>query len=286
MRGFKMFATSALLVGMSACSSGQATKNAAMALPFVMDQEDHIAIQRPNLPNTRLLAWTPSDRLYQSVTIDFVEGMSQQSYIFSKPNQQLLRPLLVGALENSGLLAHTREEARYALQIHFTDIHANSVGFDFAGRSTAIYNIVSRATGEVVFSDTINANFLVKYPELNERDFAEAYDTSKPAVLGLAKVHVDSAIIEGGVVELINNNSALTDFFGGKINEASQASWDDFNQAFIWSEGVALLAGPLEVLRKQLDPTNYIAFASNRPMPKNAVSGARQGYLAESGYGS
>lgn len=273
-------------MALAGCSASKVTKGAAMSTPMVMSQSDVVAVQRPDLPDTRLIAWTPNDRLYRSVTIDFVTGMSQRSYLFSKPNQMMFRPMLANALDRAGLLARSPTEARYALQISFDALHANSVGVDFAGKSSATYNLVSRLTGDVVYSGSIDANFLVKYPELNEGDFALAYDISEPLFTKALSIHTAAAVSEGVIVELINNNDDLTDFFDGPIAEASQATWDDYNQAFIWTEGAALLLGPLEVLRRQLDPSNYIAFASDRNRPKRNVIGDREGYLSEGGFGA
>ncbi|MAK61528.1 MAG: hypothetical protein CMK09_11150 [Ponticaulis sp.] len=274
------------LLAVSACSSSQPAKNVAQAMPFVMNQDDTIAAQRPALPNTKLIAWTPQDRLYRSVTIDFVEGMSQRSYIFNKPNQQLFRPMLTGALDRAGLLARSHAEARYALQIHFSEIKANSFGTDFAGRSHATYRIVSRLTGEVVYEGDVGANFLVKYPELNERDLAKAYDISEPLLSAAVGLHADAALTEGLLVELINNNEELTQFFDGKIEEASQKDWDYYNRSFFWLEGVSAVLGPLEIIREQLDPSNYFALASDRNKPKSWVYGDRHGYLDEQGFGA
>lgn len=255
-------------------------------MPFVMDQPEHVALQRPNLPMTESLAWTPNDRLYHSVTVDYVEGMSQRSYLFSKPNQAVYKPMLEAALERAGLLARTPAEARYALQVSFEDLKANGIGLDFAGQSRAVYKIVNRRTGEVIFNTSVEARFLAIYPRLNEADFARAYDISKPGVVAAAKAYGTYALVEGGLVELINNNDNLTDFFDGPIDEATQATWTDVQQAYVWTTGLSLLAGPLTILLDQLDPTNYLAFASSNEMAEGGVVGARKGYLSEQGFGS
>lgn len=275
------------VVALASCSSSQPFKDAAMATPFVMNQGEHVAMQRPDLPMSESIAWTPNDRLYNSVTIDFVEGMSQRSYLFSKPNQSVYKPMLKAALIKAGLWAEpTSTQARYALQVTFDELRANDIGLDFAGHSRATYRIVNRRTGEEVYKTSVEARFLAVYPRLNEGDFALAYDIGKPGVVGAAKAYAAYGAIEGGVVELINNNDNLTDFFDGPIDEATQATWTDVQQAYVWTTGVSLLAGPLVVLMDHLDPTNYIAFASDNEMMDRGVSGARQGYLSQQGFGS
>jgi hypothetical protein len=274
------------VLALAACSSSQGFKDAANSTPFVMDQWEHVAQQRPNLPMTESLAWTPNDRLYHSVTVDFVEGMSQRSYLFSKPNQAVYKPMLEAALERSGLLARTPAEARYALQVSFVELDANGIGLDFAGQSRAVYKIVNRRTGEVVFNTSVEARFLAIHPRLNEADFALAFDISKPGVVAAADAYATYALTEGLLVELINNNDNLTEFFDGPIDEATQATWTDVQQAYVWTTGLSLLAGPLVVLLDQLDPTNYLAFASGNEMDDRELRGARQGYLSEQGFSS
>ena len=58
--------------------------------------------------------------------------MSQRSYLFSKPNQSVYKPMLKAALINAGLWAEPSSAgARYALQVSFEELKANDVGLDF-----------------------------------------------------------------------------------------------------------------------------------------------------------
>ena len=88
------------MIALAGCASKD-VKSSAMSIPFVMDQRANLEIQRPRLPNTAAVSWTRADRLYRSVTIDYIQGMSQRSYIFSKPNQQVYRPMLEWSLERA-----------------------------------------------------------------------------------------------------------------------------------------------------------------------------------------
>lgn len=273
------------VLGLASCA-GQSAKNAAMSSPFVMDQSENVAVQRPRLPNTDAVAWMRDDRLYRSVAIDYVQGMSQRSYIFSKPNQQVYQPMLEWTLDRAGLLARSPVNARYALQVEFMDLDTEAFGVDFAGRSTAVYRIVDRWSGEAVYENVISSNFLAIYPRLNETDFATAFDLSKDIVVKSVTAYAGYALIEGGLVELINNNDDFRDFFDDDIMEASQATWNDVTQAFVWTAGVGALIGPLEIVRQQLDPTNYIAMARSNERTGVPVNGARRGALDEDGFAS
>lgn len=277
----------AALTALSACSSSREAKLVATGLPMVMDLDKQVELQRPALPVSEFLAWTPEDRLYHSVTIDYIEGLSHNSYLFSKPNQRLFRPMLTSALDSAGLLAYSPVEARYALQVEFKDVKANAIGFNFAGKSHAVYRIVSRYTGQTVFQTDVDANFIVFYPQLNEDDLEDAYKISRPGVVNSAKELAYFAAGEGGVVEAINNNEPLTDFFGGPIDELSQSSWNDVTQSFVWAAGVSAIAGPLEIVRRHVNPMNYLAIANlNDVAPNAALRANREGALGESGVGS
>lgn len=272
-------------VSLAACSAG-AVKSAVMNSPVGMSPENTLALQRPALPNTDLIAWTEHDRMYRSVVVDYVSGMSQDSYLFAKANQRQYRPRLEWALDRAGLLATTPAAARYALQVEFVELKNATFGVDFAASSVANYRIVERSSGSIVFEAPVKAGFIAVYPGLNEDDFAKAYGVSKPGVRlgvgGLAKY----ALGEGVLVELINNNTWLSDLVDGDVVEASQATWDDVTQAFVWTTGVSLLAGPALIVKEQLDPTNYIAFAGVDSDARSAPRAARQGALSEAGFGS
>lgn len=273
------------LLGLSACAAQQA-KDAAMSSPLVMSQSENLQRQRPRLPNTDSVAWTRDDRLYRSVTLDYVKGMSQRSYVMSKPNQEVYREMLNWSLARANLLAETPVEARYALQVEFSDLDTEAFGADFAGRSQATYRIIDRWNGNLVYENTVGSYFLAIYPRLNEDDFATAIEISKKAVTTSLAAYAGYAIVEGGLKELINNNDDFRDFFDDHYDEASQATWNEVNQAFVWTTGIGALLGPLEVARQQLDPTNYIAFANHNGRASTPLEGVRRGALETQGFGS
>ena len=213
--------------------------------------------------------------------------MSQRSYFFAEPNQQVYRPMLAWSLARSGLLAPTPAAARYALQVEFHELDNSMLGTNFAGRSTATYRLVSRATGATVHQETVEANFLAIYRGLNEDDANKAYSISAPPFLTYQRALGGYALTEGVLVETINNNQGLTDFFGGPIAEASQSTWNDVTQAYVWGTGISLLSGPVIAALDLLDPTNYVALADYRGRgAQSAPGGALKGALSESGIGS
>jgi hypothetical protein len=212
--------------------------------------------------------------------------MSQDSYVFAKANQSQYRPRLEWALDRAGLLAPTPASARYALQVEFTDLRGGKVGTDFAASSVANYRVVDRADGQIVFEGPVRAGFLAIYPGLNEADFARAYNISTTGVRAGVTGYAKYAFVEGFLTELVNNNAELNEAFGGPISEASQATWTDVTQAFVWTTGVSALAGPALVAFEQLNPLNYVAFSGPGQQASSAPLGAREGALSGVGFGS
>lgn len=153
------------------------------------------------------------------------------------------------------------------------------------GRTTGL---VDRHTNLVVYENTIGSNFVAKYPGINERDASLAYDISAPGVIGATRVFGAGAIYEGGFVELWNNNERVRDFFGGdSIEEASQGTWNDAYQSYLWVTGISAIAGPTVVVLEQINPLNYATLQLD-PFRGETARGtqARNGALSTSGFGS
>lgn len=163
----------ALIVGLGGCAS-QATR---------------IKLQQPPQPTARAFEIPFNHRLKNAVVIDYVSGMSQHSYFFAEANQSAFRPMLQQVLERSGMAARTPLAGRYGLQVEFQDLRGSFFGTDFDSRSRAVYRIVERATGQVVFEDVVDAGFKARYVGLVEEDFAAAYWlTLGVAAVGLGQV--------------------------------------------------------------------------------------------------
>lgn len=279
--------TVASIAVLSACANHTPTKQALMNIPGFMNASETTEIQRPRLPVSHYVRWSPADRFQYSVELDYITGMSQRDYLFEEPNQQLFRPMVNGLLSQSGLKAKSAAGARYALQIEFKNLDTDAFGRHFAGKTDAVYRLVDRYTGEVAYERTIGSRFIALYPGLNERDASFAYDVSSQGVIGATKAFGEFTLYEGGAVELWNNNGKLRDFFGGDaVNEVSQGGWNDAYQSYAWVTGVSALTGPALVLLGQLNPLNYVSLQlePRGELERSAI--AQNGNLAESGFGS
>lgn len=228
----------ALIVGLGGCAS-QATR---------------IKLQQPPQPTARAFEIPFNHRLKNAVVIDYVSGMSQHSYFFAEANQSAFRPMLQQVLERSGMAARTPLAGRYGLQVEFQDLRGSFFGIDFDSRSRAVYRIVERATGQVVFEDVVDAGFKARYVGLVEEDFAAAYWLT----LGVAAVSL------GQVVEA----DALS----------RPQAWRRAYQASLWST----LFAPLSLAL----PTNLVAgndFSGRARPPRPHMA---HGDLSTEGYGA
>lgn len=277
----------ALILCLAGCANNQATKNAVMATPGFMNKSQTIERQRPRLPVTHYIRWHEGDRLLHGVELDYISGMSQRDYLFEQPTQQLFRPMINDALLSSGLQAQTPTSARYALQIEFHDVDSATFGRHLAGKTSATYRLVDRATGAPVYENVIRSNFIAEFPGMNEEDASRAYDISAPGVIAATKGFAAFSIYEAGLVEVWNNNQKLQNFFGGSpVTEISQSDWNNVYQAYAWVAGISAISGPALVLWQQVNPANYVALQTlPRAEAPIGARAARQGNLSVTGQG-
>lgn len=273
-------------IGLTGCAGGPSAKSRVMDAPFFMSEEVTIERQRLANPSTVLLQWTKDDSLYRSLSLDYVAGLSNRSYLFEKANRVTYEPMLGYALNSANLLAPTNLSGRYGLQISFVEIDTDFIGLDYAGKSTADYRIVDRASGTVVYEKRIDSNFLAVYPRLNEDVVARAYDISAPLAGAFQKPGAAYLVGEGFLKELINNNNRLSDFFGGPFDEASQSTWNDVTQAYVWGTGLGLVAGPTIVALEQINPLNFVSLKFHGQDLASEQALVRNGPLSEWGLGA
>ena len=274
-------------LALSACGSTGGGKSAFMASPVGMSHQDTLQRQRPAFPNSHAIAFDQDDRLHASVALDYISGMSRRSYFFAEANQLLYRPMLEWSLKRAGLLAPTPTAARYALQVEFHELDNQKFGLNLAGKSRATYRIVHRASGQTVYERDVDSNFLAIYPKLNEDDAERAYEISAPPLLATQRAFATFAIGDGVIVETINNVRDLRHFFDGPIREASQATWNDAYQSYLWGTGLSALSGPLVVAFDNLNPANFIALPDyDGSGPTSAPAGTIKGALSETGIAS
>ena len=102
--------------------------------------------QQPAAPADQAAVWGPQDRLYRSITVDYVGAPPSRSY----------RPALEASLDRAGLLAPGPAAARYALQVTFQNTGDRHITF-------AEYRIIDRADARIVFDKQFGAKFTTLY---------------------------------------------------------------------------------------------------------------------------
>lgn len=178
-RPMRIMLTVLAMAGLCACAS-QATR---------------VRLQQPPQPTARAFQIPFNHPLRGAVVIDYVSGMSQHSYFFAEANQRAFRPMLQQALERSNMAAATPLAGRYGLQVEFEELRGSFFGVDFDSRSRATYRLVERATGRVLFQESVDAGFKARFIGLVEEDFAAAYWlTMGVAAVGLAHVSEADAL--------------------------------------------------------------------------------------------
>jgi hypothetical protein len=102
--------------------------------------------QQPAAPADQAAVWSPQDRLYRSITVDYIGAPPSRRY----------RQALEASLDRAGLLAPAPAAARYALQITFQNTHNRH-------STIADYRILDRAKARIVFDKPVGASFDTLY---------------------------------------------------------------------------------------------------------------------------
>ncbi len=279
-----VFMVSALCL--TACANHEPTKNSLMRLPGVMSQEQNLELQRPSDPITHFVKWRPDDRLQKALVVDYIQGMSQHDYFFEEPNQELFRPMLDYALVKSDLAAPNKLAGRFGVQINFKELKSDAFGRHFVGRTTAQYRVVDRLSGDVVYENEIQSNFIAEYPNMGEREGRRIYNTAAPVVYGAAQLLTGAAAM-ALAEDIWNQNDGVRDFFGGEEKvEATQGEWNDFYQSLLWVSTAAVVVEPVKIMSRELNPANYISIDIYNKTFANKRVRVRNGALSKSGIAS
>ena len=86
------------------------------------------ALQAPAPPPQGMIRFEEQHRYRDAVSLEWIGGVSQRSYIFAEPNQRIIRPALQTALEDTGLMAGTSVRSRYGLRVLVNEADADEIG--------------------------------------------------------------------------------------------------------------------------------------------------------------
>lgn len=133
------------------------------------------ALQTPPSAPQGMIAFDNDHQFRDAIAIDWVGGVSRRSYLFSEPNQRVIRPIVQTALDDSGLGAGTNVRARYGLRVMVDDADGPDVGADFESTMAATYVLVDRATGAEVWRREIVTPGASHFLAFNEADWHTAW---------------------------------------------------------------------------------------------------------------
>ncbi len=133
------------------------------------------ALQTPAPAPHGLIRFESEHRYRDAITLEWIGGVSQQSYLFAEPNQRVIRAIVQSALADTGLAAGTRVRARYGLRVEVTEARGPNAGADFDAELAATYILVDRNNGAEMWRREIRTPGAGYFLWFNEGDWQTAW---------------------------------------------------------------------------------------------------------------
>lgn len=133
------------------------------------------ALQTPAPMPQGVIRFDNGSQFRDAVVVEWIGGVSRQSYIFAEPNQRVIRPILQDALADSGLAASTTVRARYGLQVDITEADGPTVGAHYDSEMIANYVLVDRRDGSEIWRREIRTPGTGYFLMFNESDWQTAW---------------------------------------------------------------------------------------------------------------
>jgi hypothetical protein len=237
-----------------------------LALAACAGRADLRAAQTPPLAPAAVVLAPYEHRMRDAVVLDWIGGVSQQSYLMAEPSQAVIRPALQRALDQTGLAAGTATRARFGLRVLVQRAVGPDPGLDAKARLVATYTLVERATGETVFETTVDSAGVAPFLGLNESDLRTALGRSEALLKIVNPVAAAFALTD------LAYDVDLTSWGGGQLGESdlyrsydewTQGDWNEFWEIYRYSVLGAAAAGPLLTAAEFANPLNYLPRASD-----------------------
>lgn len=148
---------------------------AALAASGCASRDTMRSLQAPAPAPQGMIRFETAHQYRDAVSLEWVGGVSQRSYIFAEPNQRVIRPIIQDALVNTGLSAGTNVRSRYGLQVLVSEAHGPSVGADYGSEFVATYTLLDRRSGDQVWQREIRTPGVGSFLALNEGDWQAAW---------------------------------------------------------------------------------------------------------------
>jgi len=109
---------------------------------------------------------------YHQMALGPVTGTSQFSWFLPEPNRTVLRPRFEAALEQAGLAAPDRDQARYVISLDFDHVDGPDFGSHMDAALLGRVWITDRMTGRIVMDEPVSARREAYWPGVDEVDWA------------------------------------------------------------------------------------------------------------------
>ncbi|NWG52109.1 MAG: hypothetical protein HXY28_00155 [Hydrogenophilaceae bacterium] len=246
----------------------------------VASREEARRLQAPPRAPQALILFPDRHELRGSVALEWIDGVSQHSYVLAEPNQSVMRPLIRRALEASGLLARTPVRARYGLRVTVDSAEGPMLGTDMRASLGATYVIVERATGREVFRRRVSTGGEAAFLKPNEDDLRRGAQRTLTLLRAVNHAGVPLAAFDlfWDFDPTVVGQGDLWDGHQGQwwapidYDEWSQGDWNEFWEIYRYATLASLVIGPATVGAEIVNPLNFTPFASD-----SAAARARRG---------
>lgn len=130
------------------------------------------ARQTPQPLHTQTLRVDAASPFYHQMALGPITGTSQFSWFLPEPNRSILRPRFEAALEQAGLAAPDRNQARYVISLDFDQVHGPDFGSHMDAALLGRVWIEDRMTGQIIFNEPVSARREAYWPGVDEADWA------------------------------------------------------------------------------------------------------------------
>ncbi|VXC44723.1 conserved exported hypothetical protein [Oceanicaulis sp. 350] len=145
---------------------------AALTLTACASRDAISARQAPQPLDTQTLRVDAASPFYHQMALGPVTGTSRFSWFLPEPNRSILRPRFEAALEQAGLAAPDRNQARYVISLDFDQVDGPDFGSHMDAALLGRVWIEDRLTGRVILNEPVSARREAYWPGVDEAGWA------------------------------------------------------------------------------------------------------------------
>lgn len=145
---------------------------AALSVTACASKDAVAARQTPQPLITQSVRVDAASPFYHQMALGPITGTSQFSWFLPEPNRSVLRPRFEAALQQAGLAAPDRDQARYVIALDFDRVHGPDFGSHMDAALIGRVWITDRLTGQVILSEPVSARREAYWPGIDEAAWA------------------------------------------------------------------------------------------------------------------